>query len=104
MRSVLQTYIRLFEAGGLGVLQGVIVPVGKKLEAFRGRRKGEPDVYLLFAIGPWSDQEISILAAEHKPGLAIEEALKSLRAIETDRLKRRRRESITRRPARFVFG
>lgn len=104
LRSTLQSWIKLVEYQDPSVLPGVIVRVSDDLEAFKGKRKGEPSVYLIFCRGLRRDSEITLLAATHKPKDTLTEARRNRAAIERDFLGRRRREPVTRRIARGIQG
>jgi hypothetical protein len=102
LRDTFQSWIHMTEHGGPDVVPGVIVKVAKDLEAFKGARKGEPHVYLVFCRGLRRDPEMTLLAATHKPKDALTEARRNRQAIERDFLGRRRREPVTRRIAGTV--
>jgi hypothetical protein len=95
LRTALQVQIDLTQHGGPSVVIGCVVRVNKEFEAFKGVRKGEPPVHLVFKRGIFTDQEITILACSHVAKDCIEEARRNLRAIEVDRRGRRRHERIT---------
>lgn len=96
MRSTFQSWIRLIEYGGPEVVPGIIVKVAVDLEAIKGVRKGEPNVYLIFCRGLRRDSEITLLAAANQPKQILGQARQNRAAIERDFLNRRRREPITR--------
>lgn len=100
LRYALQNQIDLVAHNGLESVPGCIVSVSNDLEAFKGVRKGEKPVYLIFRRGLFAEQEITLLAATHIPKESINEARRILREIECDRSGRRRYESITRPLAR----
>ena len=101
MRTMFQAWFKLIEYQEPSVVPGVIVKVSSDLEAFKGVRKGEPPVYLIFAREVRGSRNITLLAATQKPKDSIGEARRNLAAIERDP-RRRRHEPITRRIARRV--
>jgi len=100
LRSALQVQIDLVKFGGPEVVPGSIVRFGD-FEAFKGVRKGEAPVYLVFRRGIYGEREITILACSHTPKErdALVLARHNLRELERDR-RRRRYERLTRRRAR----
>jgi hypothetical protein len=95
--------MHLVEHSDPSAVPDIIVPFGPELEAFRGIRKGEPPVYLIFCRGPFSEKEITLLAVTKakKDKRAIVEAQRNLDVVRADK-RRRRYESIIGRAARVV--
>jgi hypothetical protein len=102
LRSQFQTWIRLVEYQNPSVVPGVIVNVSHDLEAFKGIRKGEPPVFLIFCRGFREDCEITLLAATYRPKDSLAEARRNREAVEREPMRRRRREPVTRRIARGI--
>jgi hypothetical protein len=103
LRGALQAQIDLLQYCDPSVVPGLIVRIGEDLEAFRGVRKGERPVYLIFQRGLFTDREITILSASHSPKASLVEARRNLGAIRRDR-RRRRYEPITRKFTSNVQG
>jgi len=102
MRYALQNQIDLVQYGGPAVVPGCIVNVGAEFEAFKGVRKGERSVYLVFRRGVFAEQEITLLTGTFAPRTCLDEARQYLREIERDRNGRRKYERITRSAARGI--
>jgi hypothetical protein len=103
LRGALQAQIDLLQYCDPSVVPGLIVPISEDLEAFRGIRRGESPVYLIFQRGLFTDREITILSASHSRKESLAEARRNLGAIQRDR-RRRRYEPITRKPTRNIQG
>jgi hypothetical protein len=97
LRSALQVQIDMVKFGGPEMVPGSIVGCAE-FEAFKGVRKGENPVYLVFRRGVYTQREITLLACSRTPkdrdALAL--ARHNLRELERDR-RRRRYERLTRR-------
>lgn len=101
LRAQLQVQIDIAQYSGTEVTPGSVVGVNAGFEAFKGVRKGEPPVYLIFRRGIFTEREITLLVATHKPKDAVVKAGENLRDIERN-LERRVYEPIIRRTTRGV--
>jgi len=103
MRGTLQSFIEIVQYNDPSAVPGVIVQISKDLEAFRGVRKGEQPVFLIFCRSVYTDCEITLLNASRAPRESLADARSNLETIRRDR-RRRRYEPITRRLAGNLQG
>ena len=100
-RNALQTLIDICEYSGPQALSYCTEDLGNGFYSISSRRKGGPEVRLVYCLGPVGDSEITVLAAafvdesgDLKPGYVVGIAEDNLKALQKDQ-RRWRREPVT---------
>jgi hypothetical protein len=100
-RNALQTLIDICEYSGLQAVSYCTEDLGNGFYCFSSRRKGGPEIKLVYCQGPVGDSEITVLAGavvdengELKPSYVVGIAQDNLKELHKDP-RRWRRESVT---------
>jgi hypothetical protein len=100
-RSALQSLIDICECSGPQALSYCTEDLGNGFYCISNRRKGGPELALVYCLGPVGDSEITVLAAalideqgDLKPGYVVGIAQENLSELQKDP-RRWRREPVT---------